>query len=158
MILLDGKATSNSIKEEIASEVEKLVNAGKKISWQIENKTSGIDSILPSMMTDIVLEHQDKLQRIVIDTKFNSIVTSGWYRDETLRSGYIYQIYTYLRSQENINDPLSINAIGILLHPSIDKMVDESVVIQGHRIRFSTVDLSATANDIRNQLLHIVKF
>lgn len=31
MILLDGKATSNTIKEEIAKEVEKLVSAGKKV-------------------------------------------------------------------------------------------------------------------------------
>ena len=31
MILLDGKATSNQIKEEIAIEVEKLKNAGKKV-------------------------------------------------------------------------------------------------------------------------------
>jgi methylenetetrahydrofolate dehydrogenase (NADP+)/methenyltetrahydrofolate cyclohydrolase len=31
MILLDGKATSNAIKEEIDNEVEKLVSAGKKV-------------------------------------------------------------------------------------------------------------------------------
>ena len=31
MILLDGKATSNAIKEEIAKEVEKIVSAGKKV-------------------------------------------------------------------------------------------------------------------------------
>ena len=120
------------------------IDPGKPIGWQIEEKTPGIDKILPSMRTDVVLDHRKSGRRIVIDTKFRSILTQGWYRDETLRSGYVYQIYAYLRSQEG-KDPLDLNASGLLLHPSIDKMVDESVVIQGHAIRFATVDLDATA-------------
>lgn len=57
-------------------------------------------------------------QRIVIGTKFNSVVTRGWYREETLGSRYVYQIYAYLRSQEGNGDPLLTNASGLLLHPS----------------------------------------
>ena len=72
------------------------VDSGKTINWQIESKSLGIDKILPSMRTDIILDHSDAGRRIVIDTKFNSVVTRGWYREETLRSGYIYQIYAYL--------------------------------------------------------------
>jgi 5-methylcytosine-specific restriction enzyme subunit McrC len=134
------------------------IDAGKTIGWLIEAKTSGIDKILPTMRTDIVLDHRDGGQRIVIDTKFTSIVTKGWYREDTLRSGYIYQIYAYLRSQEGTGDPLASHASGLLLHPSIDEMVDETVVIQGHAIRFATVDLGATACEIRKQLLRMVKF
>jgi len=134
------------------------IDAGKTISWLIEQKTSGIDKILPSMRTDVVLDHRGSGRRIVIDTKFTSIVTQGWYREESLRSGYIYQIYAYLRSQEGKGDPLSTHASGLLLHPSIHAMVDEAVVIQGHEIRFATVDLGATAREIRKQLLKIVGF
>ncbi len=133
------------------------IDAGKVIGWLIEHKTSGIDKILPSMRTDVVLDHHGAGRRIVIDTKFTSIVTRGWYREESLSSGYIYQIYAYLRSQEGKGDPLSANASGLLLHPSINAMVDESVVIQGHEIRFATVDLGATAREIRKQLLKVVK-
>jgi 5-methylcytosine-specific restriction enzyme subunit McrC len=132
------------------------IYAGKPIGWQVEEKTPGIDKILPSMRTDVVLDHCKSGRRIVIDTKFTSILTKGWYRDETLRSGYVYQIYAYLRSQEG-KDPLDLNASGILLHPSIDKMVEESVEIQGHAIRFATVDLGATAKDIRSQLLQVIE-
>lgn len=32
---------------------------------------------------------------------------------------------------------------------------DESVVIQGHKIRFMTVDLTASASDIRAELLRV---
>ncbi len=133
------------------------VDAGKTIGWQIESKSLGIDKILPSMRTDIILDHSDAGRRIVIDTKFNSVVTRGWYREETLRSGYVYQIYAYLRSQEGNGDLLAENASGLLLHPSVGDMVNEAVVIQNHEIRFATVDLGATAKEIREQLLQVLE-
>ena len=135
------------------------VQAGKTMGWPIESKSPGIDKILPSMRTDIILDHAATGRRIVIDTKFNSIVTSGsgWYRDESLRSGYVYQIYAYLRSQENNGDVLAATASGMLLHPSVGNSVNEYVAIQGHEIRFATVDLGATANEIRQQLLGVLK-
>jgi 5-methylcytosine-specific restriction enzyme subunit McrC len=132
------------------------IEAGRRLDWLIEQKTSGIDKILPSMRTDIILNHVKSGQRIIIDTKFTSIVTKGWYREESLRSGYIYQIYAYLRSQVGNGDPLADHASGLLLHPSIGETVDESVVIQGHKFRFATVDLGATSDKIRAQLLRVV--
>lgn len=131
------------------------VRCGGTLGWQIEQKTSGIDKILPTMRTDVVLDHAPSGRRIVIDTKFTSIVTSGWYREETLRSGYVYQIYAYLRSQVGRGDPLADCASGLLLHPSIGDAVDETVVIQGHGIRFATVDLTASPGKIRSQLLNL---
>ena len=132
------------------------VDAGRTIGWQIESKSPGIDKILPSMRTDIILEHPDAGRHIVIDTKFNSVVTRGWYREQTLRSEYIYQIYAYLMSQEGDGDPLAEDASGLLLHPSVGATVDEVVVIQNHEIRFATVDLGATAKEIREQLLQVL--
>ena len=131
------------------------VRCGGTLSWQIEQKTSGIDKILPTMRTDVVLDHLPTGRRIVIDTKFTSIVTDGWYRAETLRSGYVYQIYAYLRSQVGRGDPISDGTSGLLLHPSIGMEVDETVAIQGHQIRFATVDLTATTANIRLQLLRM---
>ncbi|MBX7133131.1 MAG: 5-methylcytosine-specific restriction endonuclease system specificity protein McrC [Fimbriimonadaceae bacterium] len=131
------------------------VRCGGTLSWQIEQKTSGIDTILPTMRTDLVLDHAPSCRRIVIDTKFTSIVTSGWYREETLRSGYVYQIYAYLRSQVGRGDALADCASGLLLHPSVGGTVDETVVIHGHCIRFATVDLTASPTEIRSQLLRL---
>jgi 5-methylcytosine-specific restriction enzyme subunit McrC len=128
------------------------VQPGKAIQWPIQAKTPGIDNILPSMRTDIILENPAQASRIIIDTKFNSILTTGWYREHSLRSGYLYQIYTYLRSQEDPTDPLSLNSTGLLLHPSVGEAVNESVTIQGHEMRFGTVDLCAGTEEIRRQL------
>ena len=131
------------------------VRCGGSLSWQIDQKTSGIDKILPTMRTDVVLDHALSGRRIVIDTKFTSIVTGGWYREETLRSGYVYQIYAYLRSQVGRGNQLADCASGLLLHPSVGDAVDETVIIQGHGIRFATVDLTAPAGEIRSQLLRL---
>ena len=132
------------------------VKCGATLGWQIEERTEGIDRILPSMRTDIVLDHPARGRRIVIDTKFNAIVTSGWYREETLRSGYVYQIYAYLRSQVGQGDPMADTASGLLLHPAVGETVDETVVIQGQQVRFATVDLAAGAGEVRQQLLKMV--
>jgi 5-methylcytosine-specific restriction enzyme subunit McrC len=70
------------------------------------------------------------------------------------RSGYVYQIYAYLRSQVGLGDPLADSASGLLLHPSVGD-VDQTAVIQGHSIRFATVDLAASAADVRAQLLRV---
>jgi 5-methylcytosine-specific restriction enzyme subunit McrC len=129
------------------------VHCGTALRWQIEAETAGISRILPEMRTDIVLDNAELYRRIVIDTKFTSIVTAGWFRDETLRSAYVYQIYAYLRSQVGCGDIHADCAMGLLLHPSIGEMVDETVVIQGHSIRFATVDLAGSASEIRSQLL-----
>ncbi len=133
------------------------MDAGRMLKWDIDDQTAGIDRILPSMRTDIILELGARNTRTIIDTKFTSIVTAGRFREESLSSQYIYQIYAYLRSQERDGDPLSLNASGLLLHPSVGCMVDESVVIQGHKIRFATVDLGAGSADIRRQLLAAVE-
>ena len=131
------------------------VSTGKKLDWQIEWRTARIDSVLPNMQTDIVLDHPPSGRRIVVDTKFNAILTSGRHRDKTLRSGYLYQIYAYLRSQVGRGDPLADHAEGLLLHPSAGESVDETAVIQGHPVRFATVDLAAPTSEIRARLRHV---
>lgn len=126
---------------------------GKKLNWQISEATENVLSILPSMKTDIVIEQRNTGQFLVIDTKFNSITKKGWYKDQTLRSGYLYQMYTYLRSQENDQLATTLGASGMLLHPTINNEMSESVTIQGHAIYFCTVNLANVTQSIRAQLL-----
>ena len=132
------------------------VNTGKPIYWAKNKPTMDIENIFPSMRTDIVLDHVSATQRIVIDTKFTSVFDKGWHRAKSLKTGYIYQLYSYLRSQEGQGDPLDNNSAGILLHPAIGESVDESVFIQGHQMRFSTVDLTKSHQEIKKSLLALV--
>lgn len=134
------------------------VQHGPKQQWDISNQSTGMAAVLPHMQLDIVLEHPDPdgdgPRRIVIDTKFTSVTKAGHYRAATLSSGYVYQIYAYLMSQaaaegENPSE-------GLMLHPVTDGHFDEEVVIQGRRIRFATVDLTASGRTIADHFLAAV--
>jgi 5-methylcytosine-specific restriction enzyme subunit McrC len=131
------------------------VLTGGALAWPIDWWTEGAGDILPGMKTDIVLDDVMAGRRIVIDTKFTGIVTAGWRREATLRSGYIYQIYAYLRSQTGRGDRLADLAEGLLLHPAIGVAVDEAIMLQGHLIRFATIDLTADTDTIRRQLINL---
>ncbi len=131
---------------------------GKTHKWPIEKFTPGISLLLQNMRTDAILENHKLAHRIIIDTKFNEIIKSGYHRENAFRTGYVYQMYAYLRSQETKQDPLSLTSSGMLLHPAVSKHIDETVLIQNHAIRFVTVDLTQPAVDIREQLLDIVEY
>jgi len=136
------------------------VNTGRYLDWPVEAQTSGLDAILPKMKTDIILDHVEMGRRIVIDTKFTAMLTRrkiGSDEIVRLKSDYLYQLYAYLRSQEGRGDPLADRAAGLLLHPSVGEMMDETAVIQGHAIRFATVDLAASTQEIRAQLLQMAE-
>ena len=137
------------------------VRRGSHIQWPASDPTPGLHAIMPEMITDIVLERREHStaaagKRIVIDTKFTSIVERGQFRKQTLKSGHMYQLYSYLRSQEQPGDPIARYSAGVLLYPSLGVDYDESAIIQGHRISFATVNLAADSQTIRGQLLRIV--
>lgn len=137
-------------------EAQWLVHTGMTLRWPIEEATSAAEQVFPSMRTDIVIDRRDRPQRLVIDTKFTGVLGRGWYRDQTLKSGYIYQLYAYLRSQVDNGNPWSANASGLLLHPAINGGFNESVVIQGHMMQFATVNLASSHAEIKKRLLSLV--
>ena len=66
-------------------------------------------------------------------------------------------MYAYLRSQVGRGDQFADGAEGLLLHPSIGASLDEALIIQGHRIRFMTVDLASDISTIRAELLRVAQ-
>ncbi len=132
------------------------VSCGRPLWWKTCDATEGIENLLPRMQTDIILESPGKTRMIVIDTKFTYILTKGFYRLESFKSEHIYQLYSYLRSQENGGDSLVDTAEGLLLYPSVNSHVDESVTLQRHRVRLATVDLAGSAVKMRQDLLAAV--
>ena len=137
------------------------VNHGSRLRWPIADGTARVADLMPGMITDIVLNRHQLFnsvggsQRIVIDTKFTSITTVGLHGNQTFKSENIYQMYAYLRSQEDAGDPPSLTSAGVLLYPSMGEDYDAAGTIQGHRVRFATVNLAADTHTIRRQLLRI---
>ncbi len=146
------KAIGNFYATELAREDGWRIYPGKRFGWPMTSASRGLEIYMPIMITDIILENEQEKRRIIIDTEFTDIITSSNYNYERFKSSHIYQIYSYLRSQEVHDDPLSIDSEGWLLYPSAGKDIDESAIIQGHRIRLVTVDLSQKSKKIIEQL------
>lgn len=130
---------------------------GQFISWNVQDETPGAGGLIPKMQTDISLENTSAKRRMIIDTKFTSALANGQFGGETFKSSHLYQIYTYVRSQEDPSDPLSLCAEGMLLYPSVGQSVRESFDSHGHRFTVATVDLGKPASSVRQQLLDAIK-
>lgn len=131
------------------------VRGGVHLHWQVTSKSDGLAAVLPGMVTDIVLDPPRGGRRVVVDTKFTSVFGTQLYGGSALKSGYIYQMYAYLRSQEDLSDEWDRTA-GLFLHPAINESVYEHAEIQGHTITFATVDLTGTTTAIRSELRRIL--
>jgi 5-methylcytosine-specific restriction enzyme subunit McrC len=149
------KAVGNALRLELEP-IGWTVTQGRRLSWPVTAQSPGLAAILPGMQTDIQLSHPQTGRRIVIDTKFAAIFSSSTYRSEILKSGYLYQLYAYLRTQERADDPNSLTSEGMLVHPQTGGVVDEFMELQGHVLRFKTIDLSGAPGQFESQLRQII--
>ncbi|HLR47554.1 MAG TPA: 5-methylcytosine-specific restriction system specificity protein McrC [Corynebacterium sp.] len=133
------------------------VRHGARLEWPVVLPSEGMRAILPGMQTDIVLRDETRKpgRVIIIDTKFTSVSMANQYGSQKLRSGYLYQIYAYLLSQHD-NPDYGAHSEGLMLHPVVDGHLDEEASIQGHRIRFATVDLRGTYASIVKDFLEAI--
>lgn len=132
------------------------VQHGRKLSWPVGRASDGITQYFPGMQTDIELVHTERKLKLVIDTKFTHIFTDSQYKSEVLRSGYLYQLYAYLRTQEGkLHAQGIVRSEGMLLHPQCGQALDAYVDMQGHRMRFKTIDLMSSSDEFEQQLLSI---
>lgn len=146
------KAIGNLFAAELPRDDGWRIITSKQHEWPVSSASPGIDTYLPSMQTDIIIENLQAQRRIVIDTKFTEILTRSRFDLLRFKTSHLYQLYAYLRSQECPSDPMSLRADGILLYPSAGLQVDETALIQRHRVRFVTVDLDRPSSEVVEQL------
>ena len=147
------KAVGNFFAAELSQQEGWRVDQSKTIHWPVGTASSGIHAYLPEMITDIVLENKREGRRVIVDTKFTNILTKARYGDgHRFKTDHIYQLYGYLRSQERASDPHSLSAEGMLLYPAVGIDVDEAAEIQGHIVRFVTIDLAAETQTVIENL------
>lgn len=139
----------------------KSVRSQRRLDWQVSEPRSGQlskdngEDLMPKMIPDIVLTSTN--HRVIVDTKYADMITTNPYGQDKFASGYIYQLYSYLRSQEKDDDPLSTRSSGMLLYAAHGGGTrDVSVNIQGHDVRFAAVDLDMDSERIRSFLHDIL--
>jgi 5-methylcytosine-specific restriction enzyme subunit McrC len=117
--------------------------------------TTKASAFLPAMVADLLLTNQEN-HSIVLDTKFTpNCLTPGRSDKLVFDSSHLYQMYAYLRSQEHLSEQLRISS-GILLYPTVQWNLSERIEVQGHLIRFETVELSTPWEVIEEKLLELI--
>jgi len=129
-----------------------LLVASEGLDWIAYSEDDPELSLLPAMRTDITVRSSDRT--VVIDTKFYEETLQTHYEKQSVHSGHLYQLVSYLRNMENRSGPDG-NAEGMLLYPTTSSALDVRYVIQGHKVRVRTVDLSTDWRGIESELLRL---
>lgn len=129
------------------------VSAQKRLDWHAQD----VNEHLPSMVPDLILQEQATERIMIVDTKFTagSLVENQWGKP-VYDSSHLYQLYAYLRSQEQVSAEYR-SAEGVLLYPAVKTRLSERVELQGHVMRIECVDLAAAWEEVERQLLMLVR-
>lgn len=133
------------------------VSGGHKFPWNLSDESEGFKELMPQMVTDIEIEHKPSKTKLIIDTKFTSVLEKGIWR-ETFKSGHLYQLNAYLDASKQVAKSKgdSVQIDGMLLYPSVGEEFTESAMLDGSRVRVCTVNLDCKPSEISERLLSLV--
>lgn len=125
-----------------------------QIPWQLDDD---FGAKLPVMQSDIMLSKGSTT--LIIDAKYYSRTTQSQYGVNTLHSGNLYQIFTYVKNKdaEYGDEPHTVS--GMLLYAQTDEVVQPNHVYQmsGNQISVRTLNLNLPFEEIKAQLDGIVE-
>jgi len=128
-------------------------SSASQIEWALDD---GIDAMLPTMQSDIMLSYNSgEVDRVlIIDAKYYSRTTQVQYDVHTLHSNNLYQIFTYVKNQAVICDEV----MGMLLYAKTDEEIypNNKYQMSGNKIIVRTLDLNCDFEAIALQLNEIV--
>ena len=133
------------------------VEPQKRLEWSVQGPQPEDSIGLPGMNPDIVLTPTESDGRVVIDTKWYSSPTSHHYGRETVHNSNLYQMWSYLSSQDG-KYPERRYDTGILLYAQTRGGAKRlNTRIDSHPFRVHTLDLSQDWRKIEGDLLVLVK-
>ena len=138
------------ILEYFKKEHPEVKASASQIPWDTDD---GYREMLPVMQSDIMLKQGDRI--LVIDAKYYAHTTQKQYDVNTLHSGNLYQIFTYVKNLDTGNTG---NVSGMLLYAKTDELVlpNNTYKMGGNAISVKTLDLDCDFAEIRKQLDDIV--
>lgn len=120
------------------------------IDWNVDD---GMVDLLPTMITDITLKHNDKT--LIVDAKYYQHTVQTQYDVSTLHSNNLYQIFAYVKNLDKNNTG---NVAGMLLYAKTQEQItpNNNYSIGGNSIWVKTLDLNLPFSEIAEQLDGIV--
>ena len=127
----------------------KLSASPDQIGWDITDRDTAAIGLLPLMKTDITLHKGDR--SLIIDTKYYGRMMQEQFDKQTIHSGNLYQIFTYVKNLDKEN---AGNVSGMLLYARTQEELapDLDAHFGKNRIMVRTLDLNCDFQDIKSQL------
>ena len=127
--------------------------SASQIPWQLDDD---FGAMLPVMQSDIMLSKGSAT--LIIDAKYYGHTTQSQYGVNTLHSGNLYQIFTYVKNKDAEYGDQPHTVSGMLLYAQTDEVVQPNHVyhMSGNKITVRTLDLNLPFLDIAKQLDGIV--
>lgn len=140
--------------QEFGQRVKGFSSRALQIPWQLDD---GYDALLPVMQTDITLTYGN--QTLIIDAKYYERTLQTNFDVQTLHSGNMYQIFTYVKNKEAELAAINHKVSGMLLYAKTneDLVPDNVYRMSGNQISVKTLDLNQDFPKIAEQLNEIVK-
>lgn len=123
--------------------------SSERIYWQASSQSDPSLTFLPSMKTDISVRSVDKT--LIIDTKFYRDTMQKHYGNESIHSGNLYQIFSYVKNLESRGGNDAV-ADGMLLYPTVGQDLRLKYTMPDHSIRVCTVNLKQPWQGIAEEL------
>ena len=115
------------------------------LHWKMARE---MHQFLPKMQTDISIKINDR--KLIIDAKYYKETLQKYYDSEKIHSQHLYQLFAYLKNQENEL------AEGILIYPTVQKPLSLAYTHEGHTIRIETLNLNQDWRGVKADLLRII--
>ena len=140
--------------QEFGERIKEFSSRAAQIPWQLDD---GYDALLPVMQTDITLTYGHQI--LIIDAKYYRRTIQTNYGVQTLHSGNLYQIFTYVKNKEAQLSGTGYKVSGMLLYAKTDEELvpDNIYLMSGNQISVKTLDLNHEFSEIEGQLKQIVK-
>lgn len=113
-----------------------------QIPWVLGDDDS--KEMLPIMQTDITLRSKSEDKILVIDAKYYSHNTQSQFGKNSIHSGNLYQVFTYVKNLEAVNTDKSQKIAGMLLYAKTTEQIqpDNKYNMSGNEITVRTLDLN----------------
>lgn len=143
------------ILEYYRHEFPQITTNAAKIPWKLDD--GGVDTMLPEMRSDIMLEYREKF--LIIDAKYYSHTTQIQYDKRTLHSNNLYQIFSYVKNKEAELENEVHEVSGMILYAQTDEAIQPNSTyrMSGNKISIQTLDLSLQFSEIARQLNDIAQ-
>lgn len=123
------------------------------IRWGLTAMDEASENYLPRMRTDVVV--QSERVKIIIDTKFYKSTFQNFHDKETIHSGNLYQIQSYIVHDSSNGEKK--DRVGVLLYPTIKKTPPLKYKYpDGNGLQVRTIDLSKDWYEIEKDLLDMI--